>query len=136
MVRFQRVAGRAVLAVFLAACSKDATGVTADVTGTWNGAATSSGVTFNVSVTLSDAGDSAISGSGVVTGSGGSFGGTGGSVPVTISGRQSGASLTLSFNASGFVSAIYPATLRSASEMDGALNGSGFTNLALKLTKS
>jgi hypothetical protein len=114
----------AVLAVALLACGGDSTAPKlTDVTGAWTG--TSGGV--SMSLTLVQTGTT-------VTGSGNLTGGTT-AIAVTASGTYAPPNLSLTLQSPGYQPINYAGTLANPDLINGTLNGSGFTNIALPITK-
>lgn len=91
-------------------------------TGRWTGNA--SGINFTLTLTESG---------GAINGSGTLNGGT--SLAVTATGTNAANAVSVTMRATGFQDLNYTATLNNASNMSGALNGSGFSNSALTLVK-
>lgn len=112
--------------VLAAACGSDATGPeSTNVSGTWTGS--SSGITL--SVTLSEGSDGSLSGSGNISGGTESF-------ALTVSsGTHAGSTVSFTMESAGFRDLNYAGTLQSPTSMSGSLNGSGFNNTNLNLTK-
>ncbi len=122
-------ASSAVLVVSLAGCGGDG-GTdpdTSDVAGSWSGTLEGDdGSTGTLTLTLSETG-------GNVTGNGTLTAGSE-SLPLTVSGSYSAPDLTLTLNSP----CCDPATLAATIEggvMTGQLNGSGFSNLEITLTR-
>jgi len=113
-----------VLAALLACGGSPAAPKPVSLTGTWIG--TSATGTWNL--TLSEAADHSISGSGTVQ-----SGGT--SIAVTVTGTHADPAVSLTLASSGFADTNYSAHLTSATEMSGTLNGSGFSNEVLVLDR-
>ena len=125
----QRVVALAAVTILALGCSKDSTGVSADVSGSWMGTGSQSGYQWNFEMTLVEGSTSLVSGSGSVTVNASQL-------PLTVSGRRDGSTVTLSLLAGNLDSPIYTATLKTATKMSGALDGSGFSKMALELDRT
>jgi len=125
----QRVVALAAVTILALGCSKDSTGVSADVSGSWMGTGSQSGYQWNFEMTLVEGSTSLVSGSGSVTVNASQL-------PFTVSGRRDGSTVTLSLLAGNLDSPIYTATLKTATKMSGALDGSGFSKMALELDRT
>jgi len=124
-----RVVALAAVTILALGCSKDSTGVSADVSGSWMGTGSQSGYQWNFEMTLVEGSTSLVSGSGSVTVNASQL-------PLTVSGRRDGSTVTLSLLAGNLDSPIYTATLKTATKMSGALDGSGFSKMALELDRT
>lgn len=114
-----------VLFLVAAGCS-DSSGPKTTVTGNWTGSAPISvGSNATLSMVLTES-------SGAVTGTGSLVGST--SIALTVTGTYAAPSLGLTMSAPGFSSLNLTATV-SGKTMTGTLNGSGFNNTAITLTK-
>ncbi len=112
------------LLTLVAACGDSPTGPEKmSINGTWSGSTTG----LNVVVTLSES-------RGSVTGSG-NMSGPGGSIATQVSGTRAGASLSLTLSAQGYIPTNFTGTIQSKTTITGSLTGSGFTNLAITLTR-
>jgi len=114
--------GLALLA--LIACGGDSTAPPPNITGTWAGAS-STGVVLNLVLTQS---------AGQITGTGQISGG-GTTVALTATGTFANPAVSLDLEATGFSGSNYTGTLTSPTAITGALNGSGFVNERIILTK-
>jgi hypothetical protein len=123
----------AVFVLAITACGSDSSEPTLpakpSVTGTWRATVTgSSGTSSNITVTLNhDTISNAITGSG-------SFSQGTASAVLTVQGFYATPQVTLTMSAQGFQSMTATAT-HNASQIVGTLNGSGFSNAALVLSK-
>lgn len=109
----------------LLSCSDDPTGPSeVSIEGSWSGS-TSGGGNFNL--TLAQDGSD-------ITGSG-SASGEGGSASLDVTGTRSGTSISLVMTSSGFADLNYSGTIESSTTINGTLNGSGFQDEPLTLTK-
>ena len=115
------------LALAATACKDNSTGPAAPptVSGSWSG--TSQGLTLNL--TLSEGVGGAVSGSGNIAGGGLNL------ALVVRQGTHVDPNLTLILGATGYEDMNFAARLSSATQMTGTLNGSGFDNYNLNLTK-
>jgi hypothetical protein len=131
MLRARMAIAAAGVLLLAAACSKDSTGVSTDVTGTWNGSATQTGVTFSFTMQVSESSGGQLTGSGTASGaiSGGS------SLMFDVSGTRTGSNVTMSLNVSGFISPVFTGRLVDANTVSGKLDGSGFDQLPLTLRR-
>ncbi len=130
----RRIAGAAAvaLAVLAAGCgSKSATGVSVPVNGEWSGATSTSTGSIGFDMTLAEDSTEHISGNGLATG----LNGSGGSLAYSVSGVRSGSSVTLELNATGLTSPTYSGRLADDNTIEGQLNGSGFSGVALTLRR-
>ncbi|HXY19352.1 MAG TPA: hypothetical protein VEH83_05095 [Gemmatimonadales bacterium] len=119
--------------LFAAGCgSKDATGISANVTGNWGGTGTQGGLDISFMMTLQDSGAGVITGTGTVT----TFTAGGAGYSYTVSGRRDASKVMMSFNIPGFISPIYTAGLTAPTTMIGDVNGSGFVNMQLRLDRN
>lgn len=138
MTRFSSVLAVVSLLTFITlGCGEGLTPDTADLSGQWSGS--SGDVTLNL--TLSEASDGSLSGSGSIAGPGDSF-----SLTVT-SGTHTGNSFSMVLNASGIQEdATYSGTVAVLSEsgstgpdgqvqLQGQLDGSGFDNFQITLNR-
>lgn len=126
MPSFQR--SRRIVALYVAlgmwACS-DSLGPESPINGTWTGSPPGGTVTL----TLTEATGGSVSGSGNVSGSSGA-------AAVTVTGTHTGASVSLTLSAQGFQPTNFTGTVQSDGlSMIGTLNGSGFQNAGLTLTR-
>jgi len=117
----------AALALSAAACGKDSTAPDPppSVSGSWSGS--SQGVTLNL--TLQEGTDGAVSGSGNMAG------GTDNIALVVRQGTHVHPNLTLILGATGYEDMNFTATVTTATQMAGTLNGSGFSDFDLNLVK-
>lgn len=99
--------------------------VVPDVTGSWFGSG-DGGVTVAVTVVEQNG---PLSGDGVLAG-------PGGSLVVAVTGTHSHPNITLVLSASGFSPAVFSGQLASETSLQGAVNGSGFTNWAVTLQRT
>lgn len=115
------------LALSAAACKDSGTAPEPDptVSGSWSG--TSQGLTMNL--TLSEGVGGAVSGSGNIVGDADNL------ALIVRQGTHVYPNLTLILGATGFQDLNFTARLSSATQMTGTLNGSGFDNFNLNLTK-
>lgn len=115
----------ALVPLFVTACGDDSPTGPAEVSieGTWTGSI--EGGTFTL--TLAQQGSD-------ITGSG-NISATGGSASLNITGTRSGANISLVMTSSGFEDLNYSGTIQNATTINGTLNGSGFQNEPLTLTK-
>jgi hypothetical protein len=120
------------LLIATSCATKDATGVSADVTGSWGGSGKQNGVTISFMMTLQESSAGTVVGTGTVT----SFTAGGAGYDYDVSGKRDGSSVMLSFVIPGFASPIYQATLQSTTMMEGNVNGSGFVSMYLQLDRS
>jgi hypothetical protein len=119
MRRFLAIA----LVAMLVGCGGDSTEPTLTLTGTWSGALDVSTLRLQLTQSGTD-----------VTGSGSATAGTT-SIPLTIAGTVSnGTSFALTASSSGFSAMNFSGTF-GKSTMTGTVNGSGFTNSAVTLTR-
>ena len=109
------------LAAAIAGCG-GSTSPKSNVNGSWSGS--SGGI--SMSLTLSQSGTS-------VTGSGQISGG-GNTIPLTASGTYVEPDLSLTLSSAGFQPTVYAGSL-SHGTITGTLNGSGFTNQSMTLTR-
>jgi hypothetical protein len=116
------------LALAATACkdSSTAPATPPTVSGSWSG--TSQGLTLNL--TLSEGADGAVAGSGNLAGDGG-----GNLALIVRQGTHVDPNLTLILGATGYEDMNFAARLSSTTQMTGTLNGSGFDNYNLNLTK-
>lgn len=96
------------------------------ITGTWNGTITGSAGSGTMSLTLTQSGTQ-------VTGAG-SLSAPLGSAAITASGTFSAPTLSLNLSATGFQSINFTGTVNGNS-MTGTMNGSGFQNYGVTLTR-
>ncbi len=97
---------------------------TVSIQGTWTG------VTSGVNIRMTFA-----AGSEAVVGNG-SFNGPGLVLPLTINGTRLGVDLNLTLSSPGFEATVFTGTIHSATSITGQLNGSGFVNAPVSLTKN
>ena len=110
----------------LIACGGDAStapNASLNPTGTWRG--TSNG--YTLSLTLVQTG-STVTGSGQLTGSIGSL-------AITTSGTFVAPNVSLTLNTQGYLPMNYAGPMANGSTINGTLNGSGFTNVTIPLSK-
>jgi len=111
----------------LAVGCKDSTSSGPMVDGRWYGYASTSGLAFSLSLTLTQSGES-------VTGTGslasGVYGGT-----VTVTGTHRYPSLSITLSAPRYYPAYYRGTLENANRIVGSLTGSGFQAVGMILNK-
>ncbi len=114
------------LLAVLAGCGSDGpTGPeSVSIQGTWTG------ITSGVNIRMTFA-----AGSEAVVGNG-SFTGPGLVLPLTINGTRLGVDLNLTLSSPGFEPTIFTGTIISATSISGQLNGSGFVNTPVSMTKS
>jgi len=124
-----RVAALMAVGILALGCSKDSTGVSADVSGSWMGTGSQSGYQWNFEMTLVEDNTGLVSGVGAVTVNANQL-------SFTVSGRRDGSTVTLSLLAGNLDSPIYTATLKTATKMSGALDGSGFSKMSLELDRT
>jgi hypothetical protein len=126
VARFRPFAVAIAMLVVVAACGGDSTGPKTTVSGNWTGnAMTVNGSPFTVGLVLTE-------NTGTVTGTATLTGAT--SIALTVTGSYSAPTVGLTMAAPGFSSLNLTATV-SGKSMTGTLNGSGFTNTAITLTK-
>lgn len=114
------------LTAFSLACSDAAGPEDFDLSGRWSGSISGGG---SISLTLAESESGNLSGSGSVSG-------PGGSIAVTVaSGTHSGSSVSLSMTASGFEDLNFSGTIQDRTTIQGTLNGSGFDNVSVTLTR-
>ena len=115
------------LALSTAACGRDSTAPDAppSVSGSWSGS--SAGITLNL--TLQEGTDGAVSGSGNMDT------GLDNLALVVRQGTHVDPNLTLILGATGYQDMNFTATVTSATQMAGTLNGSGFSDFDLNLVK-
>jgi hypothetical protein len=114
------LASIAVVAVL--GCGGDSNGPKQTLTGTWRGPVSTATVTLNLTQNGRD-----------VTGNGTIVGGTE-SAALTVTGTSNLPTFSLTISASGFESMNFSGTL-GTNQLAGTLNGSGFVNAAVTLTK-
>ena len=117
----------AAVALSTAACGKDSTAPDPPplVSGSWSGS--SAGITLNL--TLQEGTDGAVSGSGNMDS------GYDNLALVVRQGTHVDPNLTLILGATGYEDMNFTATVTSATQMAGTLNGSGFSDFDLNLAK-
>lgn len=109
------------------ACGKDSTGPVNTAAGRWTGTGHSGDVTFTLTLTLTQTPEGRVSGSGTIAAAGDA-------VALNASGVFNDPTLSLTLTASGFEDMNLTATV-AGSAATGTLNGSGFTNSSVTLTK-
>jgi len=107
----------------LAACGGDSTAPVASVAGSWSGS--SNGGTLTMTLTQADG---SISGNGQING-------PGGAEALVVNGTFAAPTLSVSLTAQGFEPINLTASLVNKTQLVGALNGSGFSNLSIVLNK-
>ena len=113
-------------------CSKDSpTGVSVNVSGQWGGTGSQGGMSISFLMTLSETSGGSITGQGTVT----TFTAGGSGFTYQVSGTRSGSAVTMAFNIQGFVSPIYKGSLSAANTMRGNIDGSGFSQMVLRLDR-
>lgn len=118
----------AILITALTLACSDSLGPESVVNGTWTGSGSDGSATFTSTVTLNES-KGTISGSGNLTG-------PGGAVAITVTGTHTGASVSLTLAITGFQPANFTGTVAADGlRMNGTLNGSGFQNFVLTLTR-
>lgn len=118
----RRVATLAAIVLLALGCSGDSTGPELTVTGVWSGAMSDG----TANLTLTQSGSN-------ITGSG-SLSGPGGTEAVTVTGSFAKPNVSLTLTAAGFSPINYSAELNK-NRLVGEMNGSGFSNLAVTLTR-
>ena len=115
------------LFAILAACGSDATAPEPDpaVTGSWSG--TGSG--FTLQLTLNEQPDGSVAGSGSITLA------TGPIALTVLSGTHAFPNLSLTLGATGLLDINLTGTVTSATMITATLNGSGFSDESIDLTK-
>lgn len=111
------------LAAFLGCGDSPVEPSSVSIDGTWSGSSS----TVSVSFVINEAG-------GTLTGTG-NFEGPAGTLATQASGMRTGAHVTMTFTPQGFAPIYYNGTIASATAITGRLNGSGFMNMAVNLTK-
>ncbi len=115
------------LVLMLAACGGDATGPkTPTVTGAWSGTIGGTGNMGSLSLTLTET-NGAVVGSGVISGSE--------SVAVHVTGTHAHPSVSLAMTSSGYEDCNFSGTMTATNTIAGTLNGSGFYNRPVTLTR-
>ena len=115
-----------VLAALALAC-KGATAPDPTTAGRWSGAFTYNSTPTTLTVTLAENAN-AISGSG-------SLGAPGGALAITVTGTRSYPAVALIIAAPGFNPIDFSGTFTNAATISGALNGSGYVNVAVTLAR-
>jgi hypothetical protein len=119
----------ATLATALTLACSDSFGPQSALNGTWTGSA-SDGSATSISATLT-----LIESKGTISGSG-NLSGTGGAAAITVTGTHTGANVSLTLSIAGFQPANFTGAVEVGGlRMNGTLNGSGFQNFVLTLTR-
>jgi hypothetical protein len=106
-------------------CGSDALGPVTTVDGQWYGNENG----YALSVTLAQTATGDVTGSALLAGNSGS-------TEATVSGTFVFPTLTLTISPQGFVPLTYTGTMsQTAARIDGRLNGSGFTDLVISISK-
>nr|PZN90624.1 MAG: hypothetical protein DIU52_07500 [bacterium] len=119
------LAAALILALALAACGDSSTEPkTPSASGTWTGVVTGGTITLTL----------AEQAGGTITGAG-SIQGTAGAASVTVTGTHVHPSISLTLRSTGFEDANYTGQFVNRNTISGHLNGSGFNNVTLTLTR-
>jgi hypothetical protein len=120
--------GLATLITALTLACGDSLGPESALNGTWTGSGSDGAATLTSTLTLSES-------KGTISGSG-NLSGTGGAVAVTVTGTHTGANVSLILAITGFQPANFTgAVAANGLSMSGTLNGSGFQNFVVTLTR-
>ncbi len=126
-----RAAAFAGALLLVGGCSKDSTGISAPVTGSWSGTTSQTNASISFVMTLTENSGGQITG----TGSGTGLGGMGGSVMFNVGGTRSGTSVSLTLAPANLVAANFTGKEQDANTISGELNNSGFSHVPLTLRR-